>query len=185
MDTNLNQSSTPLTVGKVAFSATHPLDGCVVGKGGPFVPPKLADLEFPFSAADVKATLSAFFAKALTADGYSEQAACFIDPKGSQIEDLLHGALGVAGEGGEVVDIIKKSWAYGKPLDRAHLIEEIGDAFWYYNLIIRSLDVTWGEVFSANIAKLSARYPNKTFSSHAALNRDKVAEQAALNSITG
>ncbi|UCV26717.1 nucleoside triphosphate pyrophosphohydrolase family protein [Ferribacterium limneticum] len=146
---------------------------------------KLADLKFPFSHEEVKATLSTFFAKAMTADGYSERAAAFIDPKGSQIEDLLHGALGVAGEGGEVVDIIKKAWAYGKPLDHAHLIEEIGDAMWYYNLIIRSLGVTWGEVFSANVAKLSARYPDKKFSAHNALNRDKVAEQAALNSVTG
>lgn len=129
--------------------------------------------------------LSAFFAKQMTVDRYSEQAALFIDPKGSDIEDLLHGALGVAGEGGEVVDIIKKSWAYGKPLDRAHLIEEIGDSMWYFNLIIRTLGVTWGEVLAANVAKLSARYPDKRFSSSQAINRDKAAEQSALNSITG
>lgn len=93
---------------------------------------------------------------------------------------FLHAALGIAGEAGEVVDIIKKVAMYGKPLDRDHLIEEISDLVWYTNLMIDAVDTTWEEVFRRNIAKLEARYPDKQFDADRAINRDKEAEQEAM-----
>lgn len=46
-------------------------------------------------------------------------------------EGLAHGAIGMAGELGELLDALKKHWVYGKPLDAANVIEEIGDFYWY------------------------------------------------------
>lgn len=115
--------------------------------------------------------LRPFFASQMTAEQYAELAIAFTDDKGSEMNNLLHAALGIAGEAGETVDIIKKSWAYGKPLNREELIKEVGDQLWYINLLIDTLGVTWGEVFAANVAKLTARYPEKKFSADRAINR--------------
>lgn len=93
---------------------------------------------------------------------------------------FLHAALGIAGEAGEVVDIIKKVAMYDRPLDRNHLIEEIGDLAWYVNLMIDAAGSTWSEVFEKNIAKLETRYPEKKFDAGRAIDRDKEAEQEAM-----
>lgn len=49
------------------------------------------------------------------------------------LEDhLIHMALGVIGEFGELVDAVKKVVVYDKPVDQTNLVEEIGDVLWYY-----------------------------------------------------
>lgn len=113
---------------------------------------------------------------------YSELALRTAKSLGSQVNDAMHAAAGMAGESGEVIDIVKKSFAYGKTLDRDHLIEEIGDGLWYANLMIHTLGSSWEEVLSKNIAKLKARYPDG-YNDMDALNRDKQAEQSAMSSI--
>lgn len=79
----------------------------------------------------------------------------------SQRERLLLGALGLAGEAGEVIDHIKKHVFHGKPLDRAAVILELGDSLWYFTVILRALGITWDEVIDGNIEKLTARYPER------------------------
>jgi NTP pyrophosphatase (non-canonical NTP hydrolase) len=77
-----------------------------------------------------------------------------------QKEYLLNlGALGLAGEGGEVVDLIKKHLFHDKPLDRAKLIEELGDQLWYFQCCLEAIDGTFEEVAEANDKKLKRRYP--------------------------
>ena len=73
---------------------------------------------------------------------------------------LIFGALGLAGETGEVVDLIKKVIHHGKDLDRTRLIEELGDVCWYLEFLAYALDTSVLEIKIANIAKLKARYPN-------------------------
>ncbi len=70
--------------------------------------------------------------------------------------------LGVAGEGGEVADVIKKVLHHEVPLDsvRDKLIKEMGDVHWYLEYLAATLGVTTEEVLSANVAKLRARHPN-------------------------
>jgi NTP pyrophosphatase (non-canonical NTP hydrolase) len=76
--------------------------------------------------------------------------------------DLLHAALGLAGEAGEVVEHVKKAMYYGKPLDEAKLKEEAGDLLWYIAApLCRALGCTLDELASANVAKLRKRYPEK------------------------
>jgi NTP pyrophosphatase (non-canonical NTP hydrolase) len=92
---------------------------------------------------------------------------------------LLHAALGYATESGEFVDMIKRHIFYGKEIDRANGIEELGDGDWYEALAIDVLQTTLDEVQEKNIAKLKIRYPEK-FTEEAALNRNLNKEREVL-----
>jgi NTP pyrophosphatase (non-canonical NTP hydrolase) len=85
-------------------------------------------------------------------------------------KELIHAALGIAGEAGEFVDAVKKHVIYDKPLDKENCIEELGDALWYVALACNALGVTIEEVQRRNIAKLKLRYPEK-YTDEAAINR--------------
>lgn len=63
--------------------------------------------------------------------------------KGDYLDrDMLHMNLGIFTEIGEVLDILKKNMAYGKPIDLVHLGEEIADACWYAINKLRIEEVT-------------------------------------------
>ena len=93
---------------------------------------------------------------------------------------LLHGAIGAAGESAELLDAIKKSLFYGKPLDKNHLIEEIGDTLWYLSVALTELNSSFEEAMDKNIAKLRVRYPEQ-FTKENAINRNKDAEKKAMD----
>ena len=96
--------------------------------------------------------------------------------------DLLHGAIGLATESGELLDSLKRALFYGAALDRTNLIEELGDLEWYMAVIREAVGVTQEEVQRINIEKLQARYPAK-FSTDHALNRDLKRERAILENV--
>ncbi len=95
--------------------------------------------------------------------------------------DILHMLIGIQTELGELMDIYKKELAYGKPIDRANLIEEMGDLMFYQAELMNLEGVSSSEVFSKNIEKLTARYKstNRTFEENA-LNRDLEKERKIL-----
>lgn len=74
-------------------------------------------------------------------------------------DGLMHAAVGISGEAGELLDAVKKLWVYGKELDRVNAIEELGDLEFYLQAIRSLLNVTREEVIVANITKLLKRYP--------------------------
>lgn len=86
-------------------------------------------------------------------------------------EHLTHMALGVAGESGELVDAIKRSAIYGKPLDRDNVIEELGDLAFYMQGLMSALDLDWHTVIQANGSKLVKRYPTGSYSNQQAVDR--------------
>lgn len=88
----------------------------------------------------------------------------------TEMQRLIHGALGLSGEAGEVTDMIKKHVIYGKDLDVDHLKKECGDVLWYMAVILDAIGSSFEEVMAMNIAKLDARYPNG-FTEQAALDR--------------
>lgn len=45
--------------------------------------------------------------------------------------NLIHMAVGIAGEAGELLDQVKKATIYRKPLDRENVVEELGDLEFY------------------------------------------------------
>lgn len=68
--------------------------------------------------------------------------------------------LGLAGEAGEVADIIKKDLAGAKKIDRNHLAEELGDIMWYLAEACECFGFSLKEIASKNIEKLKKRHPN-------------------------
>lgn len=84
--------------------------------------------------------------------------------------DLAVLALGVAGEGGEVADYVKKVVGHGHVLETEKLVKEIGDALWYIAALSHHVGVPLSEVAEKNINKLKARYPDG-FSSERSINR--------------
>jgi NTP pyrophosphatase (non-canonical NTP hydrolase) len=77
---------------------------------------------------------------------------------------LLLGAMGIAGEGGEVLDECKKVMYHDctplsemTPERRRKIIKELGDDLWYFSLFMRKLGTTWREVIQENMDKLVAR----------------------------
>lgn len=101
----------------------------------------------------------------------------------SQRDNVIHAALGIGGEAGEILDHVKKVAFNNRALDNKHLIAEISDVMWYLNLLVASLGTTWGHVLSVNIAKLEARYPDLKYDADRSLNRDLAAEKAAMGSV--
>lgn len=91
----------------------------------------------------------------------------------TELQRLVHGALGLSGEAGEVTDMIKKHMVYGKELDTDKLVKECGDVLWYMAVILDAIDSSFEEVMSMNIEKLEARYPNG-FTEQAALDRKDI-----------
>lgn len=85
---------------------------------------------------------------------------------------MLLGAIGLAGEVGEVLEMIKKHIFHGHPLDEQKLERELGDVSWYHNhLTVRAARSTLDRVHETNIAKLQARYPEGRFSSERSIHR--------------
>lgn len=69
-------------------------------------------------------------------------------------------ALGLAGEAGEVAELIKKGLLHRHGLDKDKVAKELGDVCWYIAAICTELGLDMGEIMAANIAKLQTRYPN-------------------------
>lgn len=74
-------------------------------------------------------------------------------------EKLNLGVLGLAGESGEVVDVVKKHLFHGQELNREKLIKEMGDVRWYLEYMCAALGITIEDVETTNVEKLRARYP--------------------------
>jgi NTP pyrophosphatase (non-canonical NTP hydrolase) len=93
---------------------------------------------------------------------------------------LIHATEGMSTEVGEFTDVLKKTVFYGKELDMVNLSEEIGDLMWYVALACNALKLDLEQIMETNIAKLTARYPDK-FTEDSALNRDLDKERKVLD----
>lgn len=82
-------------------------------------------------------------------------------------ERLLTAAVGMSAEAGEFTEIVKKIIFQGKPVNEDnlfHLKRELGDIMWYVAQACMGLNVSLNEVIEMNFEKLSARYPEGSFS---------------------
>ena len=87
---------------------------------------------------------------------------------------LLTGAIGIASEGGEFAEIVKKCIFQGKPLDADtvfHAKRELGDIAWYWINSCRALGLDPNDVLDENVNKLKSRYPGGEFDVHFSENR--------------
>jgi len=87
---------------------------------------------------------------------------------------LLTAGIGLASEGGEFNEIVKKMFFQGKPLNEEnvfHMKRELGDIIWYWMNACRSLNLDPNEVIAENVKKLESRYPGGSFDVHQSENR--------------
>ena len=95
-----------------------------------------------------------------TNDGKAtERLEAFVSDGRVDIGGILNGCLGLAGESGEFLDMIKKWIFHGKPLDEEHAKKEAGDVCWYIAMICHSFGWNLDEIMRMNVDKLKARYP--------------------------
>lgn len=91
--------------------------------------------------------------------------------------ELLHAAIGIAGEAGELLDTVRKHVFDGQPLDRDNVIEELGDIEFYMMAAMMNIGVLRPHLQELNMAKLSKRYESG-YSDKAAQERaDKAGEE--------
>lgn len=88
-----------------------------------------------------------------------------------------HMATGVCTEAGELLDAAKKVVIYRKPIDRANVVEELGDIEFYLEGVRQGLNISRKECLDHNIEKLRKRYHGGKFNeAHAQERADKHGE---------
>jgi len=95
--------------------------------------------------------------------------------QGFPTERLLTASVGMCAEAGEFTEVVKKIVFQGKPVTEEnlfHLKRELGDIMWYVAQACMGLDVSLEEVIQMNFEKLSARYPDGSFSIERSENRE-------------
>lgn len=83
---------------------------------------------------------------------------------------LLNGLMGLNGEAGEAIDILKKHMFHGHELDTIHLAKELGDVAWYLAISANALGYDLETILQMNVDKLYNRYPDG-FDSKNSINR--------------
>ena len=106
----------------------------------------------------------------MTINEYQRLAMTTLNPNLDKKDVLINGVMGLCGEAGEAIDIVKKHLAQGHELDREKLIGELGDIAWYLAETATVLDVDLEDVLTRNIEKLKRRYP-EGFDKQRSINR--------------
>ena len=95
----------------------------------------------------------------MTINEYQCLAMATLNPALDRKEVLINSVMGLCGESGEAIDIVKKWLAQGHELDKARLAKELGDVAWYLAEAATALDIPLESIFQGNIEKLKKRYP--------------------------
>lgn len=98
-------------------------------------------------------------AEPLTVSDYQKQAMTTLNRSLSRGDMLLNSVMGLCGEAGEAIDLVKKHRFHGHDLDREALVKELGDVAWYLAEAACALDMDLEDVLRANLEKLRKRYP--------------------------
>lgn len=104
-------------------------------------------------------------------DEYQQEAMTLLNPALTEKDVLLNALMGLCGESGEAIDVMKKHLFQGHPLDRAQLMKELGDVAWYLAEAATGLGVPLSEILQGNLDKLHARYP-QGFDTNRSQNRE-------------
>lgn len=96
----------------------------------------------------------------MTINEYQELAMTTLNLELTKKDVLINSVMGLCGESGEAIDIVKKWMAQGHELDKEHLIKELGDIAWYLAEAATALEIPLDDILQANIDKLKKRYPD-------------------------
>lgn len=103
---------------------------------------------------------------------YQKLAMVTLNPELSKKDVLINSVMGLCGESGEAIDIVKKWLAQGHELDKEHLAKELGDIAWYLAEAATALDMDLDDICKANIDKLKRRYP-EGFDTNRSIGREE------------
>lgn len=95
----------------------------------------------------------------MTVNEYQRLAMSTLNPALDRKEVLINSVMGLCGEFGEAIDIVKKWLAQGHALDKERLAKELGDVAWYLAEAATALDIPLEDIFQGNLDKLKKRYP--------------------------
>lgn len=97
---------------------------------------------------------------------------------------LWHMGSCIPGEAGELFDAVKKAVIYNKPIDRANVVEELGDLEFYMEGLRQGLNISREETLAANVAKLGERYKGLKYTDKAAQERaDKASDRNFIGQV--
>ena len=88
-----------------------------------------------------------------------------------QSDKIFNGCMGLNGEAGECIELLKKCMFQGHELDMVKLLDEASDCLWYVAELATGLGVTLDDVARHNIDKLRRRYP-EGFDADRSVNRE-------------
>ena len=106
----------------------------------------------------------------MTINEYQKLAMTTLNPALDKKDVLINGVMGLCGESGEAIDIVKKHLAQGHELDTEHLAKELGDIAWYLAETAYAIGYPLEDILQMNIDKLKKRYP-EGFSTERSLER--------------
>ena len=107
----------------------------------------------------------------MTINEYQKLALTTMNPEISRHDMLINSMMGLCGESGEAIDLVKKHLFHGHELDKDKLAKELGDIAWYLAEAAHALDMDLETVLQMNIDKLKARYP-EGFSKERSIHRE-------------
>lgn len=96
----------------------------------------------------------------MTINEYQKEALRTASGMNKQYPLILNGVLGLGGESGECLDIVKKHLFQGHELDKEHLAEELGDVAWYLAVAAHAIGMDLESILQGNVDKLRKRYPD-------------------------
>ena len=103
---------------------------------------------------------------------YQQLAMTTLAPHLDRKEVLINSVMGLCGESGEVIEIVKKWLVKKDQLNRDRMIEELGDVAWYIAEAATALGVSLENILQANIDKLKNRYPERVQASNGLVKLD-------------
>lgn len=95
----------------------------------------------------------------MTLHEYQTLALTTLNPELGERDVLINGVMGLCGEAGEAIDLVKKHLAHGHPLDKERLAKELGDVAWYLAETAAAIGYDLEDVCRMNLEKLRRRYP--------------------------
>ena len=111
----------------------------------------------------------------MTVNEYQRLAMTTLNPALAEKDVLINGVMGLCGESGEAIDVVKKHLAQGHPLDKEHLAKELGDIAWYLAETATAIGYSLEDIFQMNLEKLKKRYP-EGFRTARSINRPSDSE---------
>ena len=106
----------------------------------------------------------------MTINEYQRLAMTTLNPELGKRDVLINSVMGLCGESGEAIDIVKKWLAQGHELNKEKLAGELGDICWYLAETATALGLSLEDIMAANIEKLRKRYP-EGFDAEHSINR--------------